>query len=120
MARRGAVEEAARIVAQIRERWPLASILLRADGGFARDDLMAWCEGNGVDYLFGLARNKRLERQIAGELAAAKAEHEETGVASRRFADFSWTTRDSWSARRRVVGKAEHLSKGSNPRLYKV
>ena len=56
----GAKEEIARIVAQIRERWPEMRIILRADSGFARDDLMAWCEENGVDYIFGLARNERL------------------------------------------------------------
>jgi len=113
----GSSEEVSRIVAQLRDRWPDADILLRADSGFARDDLMSWCEKNGVDYLFGLARNKRLVRQIAGELSAAKAAHEETGEPARRFADFMWTTKKSWSRRRRVVGKGAHLAKGSNPRF---
>jgi hypothetical protein len=61
----GAVEEVARIAAQIRARWPKVEILLRADSGFARDELMTWCEANGVDYLFGLARNERLVRRSA-------------------------------------------------------
>ena len=61
----GAVEEVARIVGQIRARWPRVKILLRADSGFARDELMAWCEANGVDYVFGLARNERLVGAIA-------------------------------------------------------
>jgi hypothetical protein len=113
----GAKEEVARIVAHIRARWGEVNIVLRADSGFARDELMGWCEANGVDYLFGLARNKRLERQIAEQAAAAKTEHLETGQPARRFADFMWTTRKSWSARRRVVAKAEHLKKGSNPRF---
>lgn len=113
----GSVEEVARIVEQVRVRWPQANIVLRADGGFARDGLMSWCEANGVDYLFGLPRNKRLERQIAEQAAAARAEHLETGQAARRFADFMWTTKKSWSCRRRVVGKAEHLKKGANPRF---
>lgn len=113
----GAKEEIARIVAHIRARWPQVCILLRADSGFARDDLMSWCEDNSVDYMFGLARNKRLERQIAGELAAAKVEHQQTGNPARRFADFNWTTSKSWSRHRRVVAKAEHLTKGSNPRF---
>jgi hypothetical protein len=78
---------------------------------------MAWCEAHGVDYLFGLARNVRLEAEIAGELAEAAAESAASGQAARRFKDFLWATRDSWSRRRRVVGKAEHTPKGSNPRF---
>ena len=78
---------------------------------------MAWCEGNGVHYLFGLARNVRLEAEIAEELSAAAADSKASGQAARHFKDFMWTTRDSWSCRRRVVGKAEHTPKGSNPRF---
>lgn len=113
----GAKEEVERIVARIRRRWPHTRIVLRADSGFAREELMAWCEANGVEYLFGLARNKRLAACIADELAEAKAEHLETGEPARRFKDFEYSTRTSWSCRRRVVGKAEHLDKGANPRF---
>ena len=69
----GAVEAVARIVAQVCHRWPEVRILVRADSGFARDDLMAWCEANGVHFLFGLAQNERLNAMIAGELAQAEA-----------------------------------------------
>ena len=93
----GSVEEVARIVGQIRARWPLVRILLRADSGFAREALMAWCEENRVDYLFGLARNARLVAEIDAELAAARAAAEKTGQPARRFKDFHWSTRDSWS-----------------------
>jgi len=113
----GAVEEIERIVAQIRARWPGVEILLRADSGFAREALMAWCEANRVDYLFGLARNERLIAAIADDLAAAEAESLAKGSPARRFADFGWQTLDSWSRARRVVAKAEHLPKGSNPRF---
>lgn len=117
----GAVEEIARIVAQIRERWPRVKVLLRADSGFAREGLMAWCEANRVDYLFGLARNSRLVERIHIELAWAEDEAERTGHSARRFADFRWTTRDSWSRRRRVVAKAEWMpgrgENGANPRF---
>jgi hypothetical protein len=113
----GALEEVERIVTQIRARWPLVSIVLRADSGFTRDALMTWCEGNGVHYLFGLARNRRIEAEIAAELQAAAADCQATGQAARRFKDFSYTTRASWSRQRRVVGKAEHTPKGSNPRF---
>jgi len=92
-------------------------IVLRADSGFAREELMAWCEANGVDYLFGLACNRRLLDAIEAELAAAAAEHQQTGKPARRFKDFSYATLDSWSRSRRVIGKAEHLGKGANPRF---
>jgi len=113
----GAVEEAARIVGQIRRRWPKVRIILRADSGFAREALMAWCERNGVDYLLGLARNPRLVAEIAAELAEAATESAKTGAPARRFKDLMWTTRDSWSRRRRVVGKAEHTQGAPNPRF---
>jgi hypothetical protein len=113
----GAVEETARIVGQIRRHWPEVRILLRADSGFAREELMAWCESNGVDYLFGLARNSRLVAEIAAELEQAARESRRTTKPARRFKDFMWTTRDSWSRRRRVVGKAEHTAGEANPRF---
>jgi hypothetical protein len=113
----GASEEVARIVAQLRRRWPAVRILLRADSGFARDGLMTWCENNGVDFLFGLARNSRLVGEIAGELAEAAALSRKTGQPARRFKDFIWRTRDSWSAERRVVAKAEWTQGEANPRF---
>ena len=117
----GATEEVARIVARIRERWPRTRVLLRADSGFAREELMTWCEENGVDFLFGLARNSRLVEHIHAELAWAEDEAERTERAARRFADFRWTTRESWSRRRRVVAKAEWMpgrgENGANPRF---
>jgi hypothetical protein len=113
----GAVEEVGRIVEQIRARWPEVRIVLRADSGFAREALMAWCEGNDVTYLFGLARNVRLVEEIAEELAEAAVESTATGAPARRFKDFMWTTHDSWSRRRRVVGKAEHTQGEANPRF---
>ena len=113
----GAKDEVARLVAHIRRRWPKVRILLRADSGFAREELVAWCEANSVDYLFGLARNRRLLDEVEAELAAAAAEHQQTGKPARRFKDFTYTTLDSWSRVRRVIGKAEHLDKGANPRF---
>jgi hypothetical protein len=113
----GAVEEVARVVGQIRARWPRVKILLRADSGFAREALMAWCETQQVDYVLGLARNERLVGAVAADLAAVEAESLARGGPVRRFADFAWRTLDSWSRERRVVAKAEHLPKGSNPRF---
>ena len=97
----------ARIVRQIRARWPRVRILLRGDSGFCREPLMLWCEQNRVDYVFGLARNARLEGEIATELQGARAVAERTGKPARRFKDFTWSTLDSWAHPRRVIGKAE-------------
>jgi hypothetical protein len=114
----GALDEIARIVGQIRQRWPRVEIVLRADSGFCREALMAWCELNGVDFLFGLARNARLVKSIAAELHAAKAASlADEGRPARRFKDFMWATRKTWSRRRRVVAKAEWTQGEANPRF---
>jgi hypothetical protein len=113
----GSVEEVARIVDQVRARWPRTRILLRADSGFAREALMAWCEKNRVDFVFGLARNARLVEAIAVELLQAEAEASSTGKPARRYKDFRYTTLDSWSRRRRVIAKAEWTKGEGNPRF---
>jgi len=113
----GSVEETARIVAQIRARWPEVRIVLRADSGFAREALMTWCEANGVDYVLGLAKTDRLIGAIIGKLAAAAAESQATGKPARRFKDLTWRTRQSWSRSRRVVAKAEWTQGEANPRF---
>lgn len=113
----GAVAEVERIVSQVRDRWGQVQIILRADSGFAREELMSWCEDHGVDYIFGLARNARLQRALGGELMQARAQFEQSGQAERVFKDFDYRTRKSWSRPRRVIGKAEHLAKGANPRF---
>jgi len=113
----GVVKEVARIVAHIRRRWPHVRILLRADSGFARDDLMRWCEANGVQFLFGLAQNDRLIAEIASELARAEAKSRRSGKPARYFKNFMWRTRRSWSRERRVVAKAEFTEGEANPRF---
>jgi hypothetical protein len=113
----GVVEEIQRIARRVRQAWPKVRILVRGDSGFAREGLMSWCEANGVDYLLGLAKNCRLERAIEAELGQARQQYEQTGKAARCFKDFTYQTRDSWSRQRRVVGKAEYLDKGPNPRF---
>ena len=111
----GAVEEVSRIVAQLRQRWPQTRMVLRADSGFCREELMGWCEANKVDYLFGLARNQRLQKIIGAQMQQARVVHQSTGKAARVFTGFAYTTRHSWSRARRVVAKAEYLDKGENP-----
>ena len=112
----GAVEAIARIVAQIRQEWPRIRVILRADSGFCNDELMGWCEANRVDYVFGLARNRRLEAALVDQLAEAKRLCAASGQSARVFRDFRYCTIDSWNRTRRVIGKAEHTLEGSNPR----
>jgi Transposase DDE domain group 1 len=113
----GALEEVIRIVQRIRTRWPATRIILRADSGFCRDNLMTWAEANSVDYLFGLARNKRLAAAIGAELQQARVAAEASGKPARRFKELLWRTRKSWSCKRRVVAKAEWTEGKANPRL---
>ena len=113
----GSVGEVNRIVAQLRQHWPQVKIVLRADSGFCREDLMAWCETNHVDYVFGLARNQRLGRVIGYQMHQAQRLHHSTGKAARVFSEFTYRTHKSWSRSRRVVAKAEYLDKGENPRF---
>jgi hypothetical protein len=113
----GARDEVERIVEQLRQRWPTVKITLRADSGFCREELMSWCEEHGVDYVFGLARNSRLLQMLSEAMAEAQQKYEETGQPARVFHEGLYQTRETWSRERRVVGKAEHLDKGANPRF---
>lgn len=113
----GCVAEVERVVKQIRQRWGKVKIIVRADSGFCRQELMHWCEKTGVDYVLGLARNQRLGRRIGKSMHQAKRQHQRTQKAARVFDDFSYRTRKSWSRERRVVAKAEYLDKGENPRF---
>jgi len=113
----GSVEEIERIVGQIRARWPRTMIVLRADSGFCRDQLMSWCEANNVQYVIGVARNERLVAEIRAELGEAESAANATGHPARVFKDFSWRTRESWSRDRRVVAKAEWTHGEANPRF---
>jgi hypothetical protein len=113
----GLLKHLSRIVAHLRRHWPQVQIVVRGDSGFCREHLMRWCEANGVDYLFGLAKNKRLLRIVGAELHQAKEEFARTAQPARVFKDFCYRTHKSWSRERRVVGKAEYLAKGDNPRF---
>ena len=112
----GSVEEIQRIVAQIRARWPRTQIILRADSGFCREQLMAWCEDHHVDYVFGLARNERLRRRIGKAMRQAAAEARRTGKPARVFTEFRYRTHKTWSRARRVIAKAERIEGKENPR----
>jgi hypothetical protein len=113
----GSKEEVERIVAGIRRQWPAVQIILRADSGFCREELMRWCEGHRVDYVFGLARNARLRKRIDAEMAQAQSIHAQSQQAARIFSEFSYQTHETWSLARRVIAKAEYLDKGENPRF---
>jgi hypothetical protein len=113
----GAVEALAAIVSAIRQRCPHAQIIVRGDSGFCREELMAWCEAHGVDYVLGLARNARLLVALGPALARARERAALCGGRTREFAELTYRTLDSWSRARRVVGKAEILGDKDNPRF---
>lgn len=113
----GTLAQLQRIVPRLRAAWPGVRIVIRGDSGFCRDRIMRWCEENGVDFVLGLAKNNRLRAAIATEAEQAKEQFERTGEPARIFKDFTYRTLDSWSRERRVIGKAEHLAKGANPRF---
>lgn len=117
----GSLKEIRRIVEQIRRAWPEVKIILRGDSGFCRNELMSWCEDQGVDFVFGLARNKRLRKIIGAEMHEATEQWNQTGKAARSFSEFSYqakkTKKGGWDRARRVVAKAEHLDGKENPRF---
>lgn len=122
----GSLAEIQRIVAQIRAAWPTVKIVLRGDSGFCRNELMSWCEANGVDYVFGLARNQRLLRIIGPQMWEATQQWGQTGQPARVFREFSYRTKKrktkkgkpgGWERERRVVAKAEHIDGKENPRF---
>jgi hypothetical protein len=113
----GTVDELRRLVPQIRARWPKVRIVIRADSGFAREQIMRFCEDNRLDFVLGLARNTRLERAIEKPMARARREHARTGQPARVFRSFHYRTHETWSRSRRVIGKAERLAQGDNPRF---
>lgn len=116
-ASKGSVEELQRIIERIRQRWPKTTLILRADSGFARDEIMSWAEKNDVEFIFGLAQNSRLRGLIQDELETVKLEAEKAGKPVRMFRELRYRTLDSWSRERRVVAKAEQLGDKSNPRF---
>ena len=113
----GSVAELTWIVAQIRAQWPDTEIVIRGDSGFCRDDIMTWCEDNEVGFVLGLAKNERLKARLSQEMTTAEWYHAVSDQPCRLFNAFIYQTRDSWRRPRRVIGKAEHLAQGANPRF---
>ena len=113
----GAVEELERIVKGIRAAWPTVRIIVRGDSGFCRESIMSWCETNKYDFVLGLPKNSRLIKIITEDMVDAEIMYRTRGRASRVYNDFQYQTIDSWANPRRVISKAEHLAKGSNPRF---
>jgi len=113
----GALTDLQRVVGQTRKKWRKVPILVRGDSGFCRDAIMSWCEREGIDYVFGIAKNPRLLKEIAKELKTAEAKSMKSGEAVRIFKNIQYQTlENTWTRRRRVIAKAEHLKQGSNPR----
>jgi hypothetical protein len=117
----GSLAEIRRIVTQIRAAWPEVKIILRGDSGFCRNELMSWCEDNGVDFVFGLARNQRLRRIIGEQMWEATQQWAKTGKPARIFTEFEYQTKKTkkggWDHERRVAAKAEHIDGKENPRF---
>ena len=113
----GVLPELERIIKKVRAAWPNVRIIIRGDSGFMRDSIMSWCETNKIDYVLGLAKNKRLQESIVAEMQEAKRLYEETLQKARIFKDFRYQTLNSWTCERRVIGKAEYLNQGENPRF---
>jgi hypothetical protein len=118
----GSLQEIRRIVTQIRAAWPEVNIILRGDSGFCRNELMSWCKNNGVDFVFGLARNQRLRKIIGAQMQQATQQWNQTGKPARVFSEFHYKTKKKankggWDCERRVVAKAEHIDGKENPRF---
>ena len=113
----GTVEALVKIVAAVRRRCPRARIVIRADSGFCRDEILSWCEENRVHYVVGLARNARLQTELAPALNRAREKACLCGGAARVYHEFNYRTQNSWSRERRVIGKAERLGDKDNPRF---
>ena len=104
------------LVKRLRRSWPKVKITMRADSGFCRYKMLSWCERNGVDYIIGLAKNKRLVPLAAGFMQQARWQYEESGEKQRVFGELRYAA-GSWSRKRRVIAKAEYGPKGANPRF---
>jgi len=96
--------------------WPQVRLIFRADSGFCRPRMLSWCEREGLGYIVGLARNPRLIRAADQLTQRAEAEYERTGLKQRLFGEFLYAAK-TWDSSRRVIVKAEHSSRGGNPRF---
>ncbi len=117
----GSQEEIERTVKQIRNAWPEVKIIVRADSGFCRNELMSWCESHGVDFVLGMARNKKLRRIIGGQMHEATEQWKQTNKPARVFTEVQYqakkTKKGGWDRVRRVAAKAEHIDGKENPRF---
>jgi len=104
------------LVRRLRQSWPKVRIIVRADSGFCRQLLLRWCERNDVQYIIGLARNKRLEKLVVGEELEMKAQWQATQVKQRLIGEMRYAA-ESWKCDRRVISRLEYDEKGNNPRF---
>jgi hypothetical protein len=117
----GSRQEIQRVVGQIRAAWPKVKIIIRGDSGFCRNELMSWCESQGVDFVFGMARNQKLRKIIGAQMHQATQQWNQTGQPARVFTEFEYQTKKTkkggWDRERRVSAKAEHIDGKENPRF---
>ncbi len=103
------------LVKAIRNHWPKVKIIFRGDSGFCRHKMLDWCERHNVQYIVGIAKNRRLQKQSEAELERAQSLFNITGEKQRLFSSLHYGAK-SWKKQRRVIVKAEHTRLGSNPR----
>jgi hypothetical protein len=104
------------LVQRLREVWPEVQIIFRADSGFCRHRMLGWCERQGIDYIVGIAKNSRLLEMSQPLSNEARHRFELTDQKQRLFGDLLYAA-GSWKSERRIIAKAEHSRKGSNPRF---
>lgn len=104
------------LVRRLRQAWPQVKITLRADSGFCRWRMLRWCEDHQVGYVVGLAKNSKVLGLAQELIDQAAADYQAQGKKQRLFGEVSYAA-GTWDRPRRVLVKAEHSDKGSNPRF---
>ena len=113
----GVTSELSFLIPELKKHFPKARIIVRGDGAFAIEEIMSFCEENGIDFIFGLPKNPVLERSSAAAMSEAEAKFSKTQTTVREFSEFYYKTRESWSRERRVIAKSEYSEQGANPRF---
>ena len=104
------------LIKRLRQAWPKVEILVRADSGFCRWRMLRWFDRHGVDYVIGIAKNPRLHDQSLALRTLAQWRYWMMGEKQRLFSEVRYAAQ-TWDTPRRVIVKAEHSARGSNPRF---
>ncbi|MDR4126713.1 IS1380 family transposase, partial [Yanghanlia caeni] len=104
------------LVTRLRQAWPDVKIIIRGDSGFCRQPLLRWCERAKVQYIIGLARNKRLQARVELAEQVLERDYQRTGMKQRLVTEFRYAAA-SWNKTRRVLTRLEYGAQGVNPRF---